>query len=111
MTHWQRWIWQPRTAWLRKTIFQIHLWSGIGFGLYVLMASVTGSILVYSNELYRAATRDAIVVTETGARLTDEQLKGAATRAYPGYTVRAVNRERNPDQAVTISLKADGRLK
>ncbi len=68
MTYWQRWIWQPQTAWLRKTIFQLHLWSGIGFGLYVLMASVTGSILVYSNELYRAATRDPVVVTASGAR-------------------------------------------
>ena len=51
------------------------------------MVSVTGSILVYSNELYRAATPDPIIVTGSGARLTDEQLKAAATRAYPGYTV------------------------
>ena len=89
MTYWQRWIRQPQTVWLRKAIFQLHLWSGIGLGLYVLLVSVTGSILVYRNELYRAATPDPIIVTESGARLTDEQLKGAATRAYPGYTVLA----------------------
>jgi uncharacterized iron-regulated membrane protein len=111
MTSWQQWIWQPQTTWLRKTIFQVHLWSGIGLGLYILLASVTGSILVYSNELYRAATRDPIIVTHSGARLTDDQLKGAAIRAYPGYTIFVISRERDPAQAVSISLKAGTRLK
>ncbi len=61
MTNWQRWIRQPQTTWLRKATFQVHLWSGIAIGLYVLLVSVTGSVLVYRNELYRAATRDPIV--------------------------------------------------
>jgi uncharacterized iron-regulated membrane protein len=111
MTSWQQWIWQPQTTWLRKTIFQLHLWSGIGLGLYILLASVTGSILVYSNELYRAATRDPIIVIHSGARLTDDQLKGAAIRAYPGYTIFVISREQDPAQAVSISLKAGTRLK
>src|ERR1019366_664390 len=100
-----------KSTWLRKAIFQIHLWSGIGLGLYVLLASVTGSILVYSNELYSAATRDPVTVTESGRRLTDEQLKRAATSAYPGYTVFVISRERNPAQAISISLKAGTHMK
>lgn len=59
MQHLQQWISQPRTRTLRKVIFQVHLWSGIGAGLYVLLISITGSILVYRNELYDAASRDA----------------------------------------------------
>ncbi len=105
MTYWQRWMLQPQAVWLRKATFQVHLWSGIGIGLYVLLVSVTGSVLVYRNELYRAATPDPIVVIEQGARLTDEQLRGAATRAYPGYTVLTLSRAKNPDQAVSISLE------
>jgi uncharacterized iron-regulated membrane protein len=111
MTYWQRWIWKPQTAWLRKAIFQVHLWSGISVGLYVLLLSVTGSVLVYSNELYMAATRDPIIVAGSGPRLTDEQLNEAATRAYPGYAVAGISRARNPDQAVGISLKGDADLK
>ena len=111
MTYWQRWIRQPQTVWLRKAIFQFHLWSGIGLGLYVLLVSVTGSILVYRNELYRAATRDPIIVTESGPRLTDDQLKRAAIHAYPGYTVLSFGLVRNPDQAVSITLKAGSKLK
>src|SRR5437588_12522020 len=99
MTHWQRWISQPQNAWLRKAIFQLHMWSGIGVGLYVLLVSVTGSILVYRNELYTATTRDPIIVAQSGTRLTDDKLTSAATRAYPGYTIIGITRERNPDQA------------
>src|SRR5258706_547617 len=106
MTYWQRWISQPQTAWLRRATFQLHMWSGIGIGLYVLLVSVTGSVLVYRNELFVAAIRDPIIVTGSGPRLTDEQLTRAATRAYPGYVVIDVTRSRNPDEAVSVSLKS-----
>src|ERR1700719_2838603 len=79
MTYWQRWIRQPQTTWLRKAIFQLHLWCGIGLGLYVFLISLTGSVLVYRNELYRAVTPEPIVVTASGARLTDQELKRTAT--------------------------------
>src|SRR5580692_1709997 len=102
MTYWQRWIRQPQTVWLRKAAFQLHLWCGIGLGLYVLLISVTGSVLVYRNELYRAATPEPIVVTGSGARLTDDQLKTAATRSYPGFRVVILSHPPNPDQAVGI---------
>jgi len=105
MTYWRRWILQPQTTWLRKATFQLHLWSGIGIGVYVLLVSVTGSVVVYRNELYRAATRDPIIVAVSGARLNDEQLKGAATSGYPGYRVVLMSRARNSNQAVSISLK------
>ncbi|MGD0133628.1 MAG: PepSY-associated TM helix domain-containing protein [Bryobacteraceae bacterium] len=111
MTYWERCVRQPQTVCLRKAIFQLHLWSGIGIGLYVLLISVTGSVLVYRNELYRAATRDPIMVAESGSRLTDEQLKTAATHAYPGYSVLSIGRMRNPDQAVSISLRGIGGLR
>jgi uncharacterized iron-regulated membrane protein len=106
MTYWQRWIRQPQTLWLRKAAFQLHLWSGIGIGLYVLLISVTGSILVYRNELYRVATPDPVVVTASGPRLTDEQLGQAAIRWYPGYRVLNISQPPNPAEAVSISLKA-----
>lgn len=101
----QRWISHPQTVWLRKAIFQLHLWSGIGFGLYVLFASVTGSALVFSNELFRAATRDPIIATGAGPILTDDQLKKAAVRAYPGYAVLTITRERNLNQPARIALQ------
>ena len=74
MNYGQRWIWRPQSVWLRKAAFQAHLWSGILIGLYVLLVSVTGSVLVFRNELFRAATPEPIVVAASGALLTDQQL-------------------------------------
>ena len=105
LTVWERWVRQPHKIWLRRMLFQVHLWSGIGIGLYVLMISLTGSVLVYRNELYRAATPAPIVSTASGPRLSDEQLTAEAVRVYPGYRVVDIRRARNPDQAVDVSLK------
>jgi uncharacterized iron-regulated membrane protein len=108
---WQRWVHQPQNIWFRRAFFQVHLWSGIGIGLYVLMISVTGSVLVYANELYVAATPKPIVSTGPGPRLTDEQLKDAAIRAYPGYRVMNLERARNLDRAVDVWLQRGGQDK
>jgi uncharacterized iron-regulated membrane protein len=86
-------------------LFQVHLWSGIALGLYVLLMSTTGSVLVYSNELYRAATPPPIFSKNPGARLTDGQLSDAALRSYPGYVISRIMRARNRDQAVDVWLR------
>src|SRR5580704_15451361 len=104
MGYWERWLRQPQTVWLRKATFQLHLWSGIALGLYVLMVSVTGSVLVYRNELYRAATPEPIVSKGSGPRLTDEQLAAAARLLYPDYRVVKVVRSSNLDRAADVWL-------
>ena len=82
----------------------MHLWSGVALGLYILMISVTGSVLVYRNELFRAATREPIVSKGAGPRLSDDRLADAARHLYPGYRVVQIGRAINPDQAVDVSL-------
>jgi uncharacterized iron-regulated membrane protein len=38
-------------------LFQIHLWTGLAVGMYVFVIFLSGSALVYRNELYRAFSR------------------------------------------------------
>jgi uncharacterized iron-regulated membrane protein len=101
---WQRWVRQPQKVWLRRALFQVHLWSGIAAGLYILMMSVTGSVLVYRNELYIATTPEPILSKDSGPRLTDDQLGEAVRHLYPGYRVVNIGRASNPDQAVSVWL-------
>ena len=91
-----------------RALFQIHLWTGIGAGLCVFVISVTGSILVYRNELYMAATPAPVIVAAVGPRLTNEQLQAAAARRYPGYKVENVYPPRRPTQAVNVRLSRGG---
>jgi uncharacterized iron-regulated membrane protein len=36
---------------VRKALFQVHLWCGIAFALYIVAISISGSVLVYKDEL------------------------------------------------------------
>lgn len=104
MSVWKQWVRQPQRLWIRRALFQVHLWTGIGLGLYIMAVSLTGSVLVYRNELYRAATRDPIIVSPAGPRLTADALTQAAIRAHPGFVVDRVYEVKNPNQAVIVSL-------
>ena len=104
-TLWQRWLRQPQRIWLRRALFQVHLWSGIAIGLYILFISVTGSVLVYSNELYRAATPPPIISTSSAPQLSDDQLKVVALRVHPGYVIANIQRAHNPEEAVNVRLR------
>jgi len=111
VTTWQCWVRQPQGLWIRKAIFQIHLWTGIGVGLYILVISVTGSILVYSSDLYRWATPPPLAIVPAGSPLSDDQLKDAARRAYPGYHVTRIVRFNSAKVATEVSLAGEGRAK
>ena len=45
----------PRRTFLRRALFQIHLWVGIGLGVYVFVICVSGSALVFHHELAELA--------------------------------------------------------
>jgi uncharacterized iron-regulated membrane protein len=47
----QLWLQHPERARSRNLFFKIHLWSGAALGVYVLLMSVTGSLLVFRNHL------------------------------------------------------------
>jgi len=105
---WEKWKRRPQTVWLRRALFQVHLWTGIGLGFYILLMSVTGSALVFRRELTRSLAREPRVAIGPGARIGEDALMQAAQRAYPGYQVTRVSLRKNPDQAAEIWLERSG---
>jgi len=89
----------------------VHLWSGIALGLYVFMISVSGSVLVYRNELYRAATPEPIISKSSRPRLNDAELRNAALRDYPLFRIVNFERASDLDQAVDIWLRRGDDIK
>jgi uncharacterized iron-regulated membrane protein len=43
----------PQSVWLRRMLFQVHLWLGIAIGLYIFIISMSGSLIVFRRELDR----------------------------------------------------------
>lgn len=47
----------PRRLWLRRALFQIHLWLGVLLSLYVIVIGLSGSVLVFQDEIRQASMR------------------------------------------------------
>lgn len=110
MSGWAKWWKRPQNVWLRRALFQVHLWTGIGLGLYVLLMSVTGSALIFRRDLTRSLAREPRVAVPLAPtqRMSEEQLRQAAQRRYPDYPIKEVRFRKNPDQAAEILLQARG---
>jgi uncharacterized iron-regulated membrane protein len=108
MAFWQQWLRRPQGVWLRKALFQIHLWTGIGLGLYVVFISISGSAIVFRNEIYKALDQGPKRVSVEPNRLTQDQLRGIAHRDYPGYAITFLFEPKRPDQATEIWLEKGG---
>lgn len=80
----QRWLTQPQSVWLRKTLFQVHLWTGMGIGLYLVVVACTGSIIVFRVELSRGATPRAFAILSWLIDLHDNLLGGRSGRVVNG---------------------------
>lgn len=111
MNFWQRWLRRPKSLWLRKAIFQIHLWTGIALGLYIFAISVSGSAIVFRNELYNSLWPGPRLVAIGSHKLTHNELRDAALRAYPDYRVSWIWDARQPNEAVEIWLDRKGHKK
>jgi uncharacterized iron-regulated membrane protein len=72
---------QPQTLWLRRALFQVHLWAGLAASLYVLVICLSGSAIVYRHEMDLALCPRIIMVPPSGPRLSEAQLAAAAVNA------------------------------
>src|SRR4051812_4852742 len=104
MSSWQRWLRQPQTIWLRKANFQVHLWAGIGVGIYVFIVCVTGSALVFRPEISRSMSGGQVLVAGSGTPLTDSQIREVVARTRPGYEVSTIYRGGNANAGILVLL-------
>jgi uncharacterized iron-regulated membrane protein len=94
---------QPKPTFLRRALFQIHLWVAIAIGLYVVVISVSGSAVVFRRELNVWLVPRSVVVD--GPRLTADELRAAAERAYPGHTIVEIREPPRPERPVLVGLQ------
>lgn len=106
MNTWQKWIKRPQTIWLRKALFQVHLWTGIGLGVYVFVVCLSGSLAVFNSELYSAFLPQPKMVEIAGTRLSRDELLAAAQRAHPRATITRIQIWKDPREAAVVSLGA-----
>jgi uncharacterized iron-regulated membrane protein len=98
---------QPQKTWLRRALFQVHLWAGIAIGLYIVLISVTGSAVVFRRDLLFAKLGN-VPAADAAAhqRMTDPELRAAVSQKYPGADIKKVvfSRRRLTPAEVTLTL-------
>jgi len=58
---WERWLQHPENLWLHRVLFQIHMLVGMIASAYLLCMSVSGSAIVFRNELQVSANPNSPV--------------------------------------------------
>jgi len=72
------------------------------------MICLTGSVLVYRNELYQAFSPEPVIVVGPGESLTPDALTDAAQRVYPDHDVTNVRMGETPNHSIEISFSGNG---
>ena len=97
-----------RTSWVRRALFQVHLWTGLALGLYALAISVSGSLLVYSPVLGEWTHRDLRAVplemVEGRVVVTPAEAVARVAAALPGRPLLNVQVAAAPHRAHVVGL-------
>src|SRR5262252_6158179 len=48
---WRTWVEHPERLWLRRAMFQLHFWIGAAVSAYAFLMSLTGSFIVFRDQL------------------------------------------------------------
>ena len=88
----------------RKLLLTLHLWAGLIAALFLIILGVTGSLMVFEDEIDHALNPKLTWVHPSGNRLSLTAMKAAMEKAYPGYTVFGFNIPPREDVAWGASL-------
>ena len=107
MNFWQRWLQAPQTHLLRRALFQVHLWMGIGFGIYVLVISLSGTALLMKPPFYSWFEPKTLVPLDTPL-LEGDELKARMAEVYIDYELGFIIEGFSEGDATFIVLEQDG---
>jgi uncharacterized iron-regulated membrane protein len=108
MNAWQRWVRAPQTLPLRRFLFQLHLWCGVGACLYLLVISLSGSALLLRSPFYQWFEPKYVTPAPDAVALTGEELQARMREVYTGYAVGFTIEGYEHGDATYVVLNKDG---
>jgi uncharacterized iron-regulated membrane protein len=77
----------PRRLFLRRVVFQVHLWLGLLLSLYLVLISLSGALLVYHDTLTRMTLPASLSAYDALHTAPITSVMTSARSAFPGATV------------------------
>lgn len=88
---------------LRKLIFNVHLWTGLTVGLLLVVAGLTGSILVFGPEIDARLNPGLLRTSPTPERASLQAIVKAVATEYPQHPVSYIRMPRGPNETYEIT--------
>lgn len=86
----------------RRTWLWLHRWAGLFMAFFLIVAGVTGSVIVFHDELDRLLNPHLLKVEPRGKPLTPAVLREAALRYVPEAEINFLNLRRAPDESAVF---------
>jgi uncharacterized iron-regulated membrane protein len=109
---WKTILHRPQSTRLRRSLFQIHLWTGLGAGIYIMIVCTSGAALMFRGEIQRARhpdffPREASEATEAPM----ENVVANIQAAFPDHDVVGVGAPTADQHTFTGYISKDGRFR
>lgn len=85
-----------------KTVAWLHLWPSIVSGIIVVFVCLTGTIVVYGDEIIDFSAGDARYVTPQTERITVAEINQQLQKAYPGIIASEFVFFKDPARSIRI---------
>jgi uncharacterized iron-regulated membrane protein len=84
---------RPQSTWVRRALFQVHVWAGVALAAYVCVIGITGAALVFRPEMQKATFKEYFVVDRPAgaADVSTDTLISGLQSSYPLYRLSGID--------------------
>ncbi len=90
----------------RRFVFKLHLYTGLLVGLLLVLSGLSGSVLVFREEIEAFAYPELLVTTAQGERVAVDEVLQTVQRAYPEDRPFAIRIPRTPQQTYLVKMNS-----
>lgn len=89
---------------IRRVVFNLHLYIGLAAGLFLVLSGLTGSMIVFREEIEALLHPELMEAAASGERVPLQAVLNAVRQAYPDDTVFSVRMPRTPEQTYLLKM-------
>jgi uncharacterized iron-regulated membrane protein len=99
------WLHSPQRVFLRRALFQLHLWTGLILAAYAIVIGLTGSALIFKSELLETLQPALYTIHPVPRQTTIDAAVRTIVATHPGYQAFALQNFDKPTQATDLLLR------
>lgn len=94
---------KKKNSLFNRIVAWLHLWPSIVSGIILIFVCITGTIVVYGDEIMDLTAGDAKYVTpQSTQRISIEQINSNLKKVYPGYNVSEYVFFKDPSRSIRL---------